>query len=259
MSELEILGLPLHPLVVHLVVVALPVGALATMAAVLSPVVRSRYGTLALATLSVGALASVAAMITGTILAETETRPEQHASFGTWTVIAALTTSAIAWAWWVLERRREQTPPGHSGLAAMVSGAVAVTGAVAVVGLTVATGHSGAQATWGTRAAVPPASGSTATPTTGASAASGSAATPDIDRTYSLDEVTQHDDASSCWAVVAGQVYDLTGWVNQHPGGPARILALCGTDASLQFEAQHSGQARPERQLASFRLGSLAP
>ena len=254
---MEILGLPLHPLVVHLVVVALPVGALATIAAVLSPAVRSRYGSLALATLSVGALASIAAMITGTILAETETRPEQHAGFGTWTVIAALTTSAIAWAWWILEHRREQAPPGRGGLAAMVSGALAITGALAVIGLTIATGHSGAQATWGTRAVAPPASGSGSTPTTGAPSVPD--ATPDADRVYTLDEVAQHDDASSCWAVVEGQVYDLTRWVSQHPGGPERILGICGTDASLQFEAQHSGQARPERQLESFRIGSLTP
>ena len=247
---MEILGLPLHPLVVHLVVVALPVGGLATIATVLSPAVRSRYGILALATLSVGALASVAAMITGNALAETETRPEQHAGFGTWTVIAALATTAIAWAWWVLERRREQAPPGRGGLAAMVSGALAVTGALAVIGLTLATGHSGAQATWG----APSAPGSTAT-----SASPSADGTPDIDPVYSLDEVAQHDDASSCWAVVEGQVYDLTRWVGQHPGGPERILGLCGTDASIQFEAQHSGQARPERQMESFRIGSLAP
>ncbi len=251
---MDILGLPLHPLVVHLVVVALPVGALATIAAVLSPAVRSRYGTLALATLSVGAVASIAAMITGTILAETETRPEQHAGFGTWTVIAALTTTAIAWAWWVLERRREQAPPGRSGVAAMVSGALAVTGALAVIGLTIATGHSGAQATWGTRATAPSAPGSGATGTTPVPSPDG---TPDIDRAHTLDEVAQHDDASSCWVVVEGQVYDLTRWVGQHPGGPERILGLCGTDATVQFQAQHSGQARPERQLESFRIGSL--
>lgn len=248
---MEILGLPLHPLVVHLVVVALPVGGLATIAAVLSPTVRSRYGILALATLSVGALASAAAMISGNALAETVTRPEQHAGFGTWTVIAALASTAIAWAWWVLERRREQAPPGRGGLAAMVCGALAVTGALAVVGLTIATGHSGAQATWGTPSA--PGSG---TATASSPSADG---TPDIDSTYSLDEVAQHDDASSCWAVIQDQVYDLTGWVSRHPGGPQRILGLCGTDASPQFAAQHSGQARPERQLESFRIGSLAP
>lgn len=251
---MDILGLPLHPLVVHLVVVALPVGALATIAAVLSPAIRSRYGVLALATLSVGALAAIAAMITGTILAETETRPEQHAGFGTWTVFAALTTTAIAWVWWVLERRREQAQPGRGGLAAMVSGALAVTGALAVIGLTLATGHSGAQATWGTRAT---ASSTPAPGVTGTSPAASPDGTSDIDPAYTLDEVAQHGDESSCWAAIEGQVYDLTPWVNQHPGGPARILGLCGTDASVQFQAQHDGQARPERQLESFRIGSL--
>ena len=39
---MDILGLPLHPLVVHLVVVALPVGALAAVASVVSPAFRTR-------------------------------------------------------------------------------------------------------------------------------------------------------------------------------------------------------------------------
>ncbi|MFT3876164.1 MAG: cytochrome b5 domain-containing protein [Propioniciclava sp.] len=280
MTALEILGLPLHPLVVHLVVVALPVGALGTIAAVVSPWVRARYGVLALVTLTVGALASVAAMLTGNILAETETRPEQHAGFGTWTVIAALVTAVIAWVWWLLERRREQAPPGNGGFAAMVAGGLAVTGALAATGLTVATGHSGAEATWGTRASTPitgaPAtpggtttnsgtpstpSGSSATAPTGSTSSSPDAsATPTAatDPSYTLAEVATRNSAESCWAAINGDVYDLTRWINQHPGGASRILGLCGTDATAQFDAQHGGQGRPERTLESFRIGTLA-
>jgi glutamyl/glutaminyl-tRNA synthetase len=91
------LDLPLHPLVVHLAVVALPVGALAVIATVLWPRVRSRYGTLALATLSVGALAAIAAKVTGEQLATQVRRPESHASFGDALTIVALATAALAW------------------------------------------------------------------------------------------------------------------------------------------------------------------
>ncbi len=117
-------------------------------------------------------------------------------------------------------------------------------------------GHSGAEAVWsGTTASAEP----TGTPAPATSAPSGTATstgTPPASG-YTLDEVAQHDDASSCWAAVDGQVYDLTDWVGQHPGGPQRILSLCGTDGSAAFHAQHDGQARPEQELAQFLLGPL--
>lgn len=77
-------------------------------------------------------------------------------------------------------------------------------------------------------------------------------------KTYTLAQVAQHKDASSCWAAINGGVYDLTNWINQHPGGPEHILAICGTDGSSAFNAQHGGQARPEQELATFKIGTLA-
>ena len=73
-----------------------------------------------------------------------------------------------------------------------------------------------------------------------------------------MADVTKHADASSCWAAIDGKVYDLTAWINQHPGGPERIRALCGTDATSAFTAQHGGQARPEKELATFQIGTLS-
>ncbi len=73
-----------------------------------------------------------------------------------------------------------------------------------------------------------------------------------------MAQVAQHNNASSCWAVINGNVYDLTQWINQHPGGPQRILMLCGTDGSAAFNGQHGGQRRPASELAGFILGPLA-
>lgn len=72
-----------------------------------------------------------------------------------------------------------------------------------------------------------------------------------------MAEVSTHHTASSCWTVVSSVVYDLTGWVGQHPGGPEVILNLCGTDATAAFDAQHGGQSGPEAELATFRIGVL--
>jgi cytochrome b involved in lipid metabolism len=75
---------------------------------------------------------------------------------------------------------------------------------------------------------------------------------------YTLAEVATHKDASSCWSAINGKVYDLTAWINQHPGGPQRILSICGKDGSSAFNGQHSGQARPADELANFYKGDLA-
>jgi cytochrome b involved in lipid metabolism len=74
---------------------------------------------------------------------------------------------------------------------------------------------------------------------------------------YTMSQVAAHNSASSCWAAINGKVYNLTSWINQHPGGPGPILSLCGTDGSAAFNAQHGGQRRPESELANFYLGPL--
>lgn len=75
--------------------------------------------------------------------------------------------------------------------------------------------------------------------------------------TYTMANVAHHNSGSSCWTAINGGVYDVTSWINQHPGGPGAILSLCGTDGSTAFNGQHGGQRRPEQELASFKIGIL--
>ena len=79
-----------------------------------------------------------------------------------------------------------------------------------------------------------------------------------IASSYTMTTVTQHNTAYLCWAAINGNVYDLTNWINQHPGGQGPILSLCGTDGSAAFNGQHGGQARPASELKNFLLGPLA-
>lgn len=78
------------------------------------------------------------------------------------------------------------------------------------------------------------------------------------DATYTLADIRAHNTAQSCWAAVRGEVVDLTGWIAQHPGGPQRILNLCGTDATQAFNDQHGTSQRPNATLDQFRIGRLA-
>jgi len=81
-------------------------------------------------------------------------------------------------------------------------------------------------------------------------------------KSYSMDEVVKHNNASDCWMAVNGKVYDATSFVGNHPGGPA-ILKGCGTDATKLFEERptnnkgpHPEQAR--EQLAKLYIGELS-
>lgn len=84
-----------------------------------------------------------------------------------------------------------------------------------------------------------------------------SATTTDTAKHYTSAEVSAHSNAQSCWNIVNGKVYDLTSWINQHPGGSIAIVKICGIDGSSDFNRQHGGQSRPERELASFYIGVL--
>ncbi|MDE2041199.1 MAG: hypothetical protein KGI59_02360 [Patescibacteria group bacterium] len=74
---------------------------------------------------------------------------------------------------------------------------------------------------------------------------------------YTAAMVASHNGASSCWTIINGNVYNLTTWINLHPGGPQAILSLCGLDGTAAFNAQHGGQGAPARELATFYMGPL--
>ena len=153
-----------------------------------------------------------------------------------------------------------------------------------VLALTVVVGHSGATAVWGGRQpaaasartaqadVVAPAAAAAAAPrpvSTTASSRQQAQRTPQSPASpttrpkasgptaFSLADVRKHGSASSCWAAIDGGVYDLTRWIDAHPGGSDAILGICGTDATAAFDAQHGGQGSPARELAALKVGVL--
>ena len=75
---------------------------------------------------------------------------------------------------------------------------------------------------------------------------------------YTMEKVKANGTSSSCWSVISGNVYDLTKWIGQHPGGSGAITSLCGTDGTSGFMAMHRNQSKPEARLAGYLLGPLA-
>jgi hypothetical protein len=71
-------------------------------------------------------------------------------------------------------------------------------------------------------------------------------------------QVEMRNSKSACWSIIDGKVYDLTRWIDSHPGGPSYIQFICGKDGTSSFKAQHSGRPNPVARLVDFFIGDLA-
>lgn len=77
--------------------------------------------------------------------------------------------------------------------------------------------------------------------------------------TFTLAQIAQHSNKSSCWSTIENKVYDLTTWISQHPGGEQNILSICGKDGTSAFTAQHDHRQQQQNILAGFLIGNLSP
>jgi len=113
-----------------------------------------------------------------------------------------------------------------------------------------------------------PAASSTpsSTPTPAASSTPSATPTPIASKTqtpaasatgYTLAQVKANNTAANCWTIVDDNVYNLTTWINAHPGGANAIMSLCGVDGTSAFKSQHAGRAMPVAQLDSLKIGPL--
>jgi len=74
--------------------------------------------------------------------------------------------------------------------------------------------------------------------------------------TYDWAEIRRHATSSSTWLVIDGDVYDVSGWLEQHPGGAERLRQWAGRDATGAFEeAGHSPLTRILR--LNYRIGRV--
>jgi L-lactate dehydrogenase (cytochrome) len=56
-------------------------------------------------------------------------------------------------------------------------------------------------------------------------------------------EVAEHSSAHSCWVIIHGRVYDVTQFLNSHPGGVKSILRWAGKDATEEYDPIHPAGA----------------
>lgn len=62
-------------------------------------------------------------------------------------------------------------------------------------------------------------------------------------KTLSSTEVAKHSTREDCYLIVKNIVYDVTTYIDKHPGGKSKIVNKCGQESSSAFAAIHSNFA----------------
>ena len=137
-------GLPIHPLVVHAVVVLLPLAILGTIAIALRPVWRRTYGPLVLGTAAVATALIPVATSSGEALEKHVGDPGKHAQLGDQLIWFAIPLLLLDVALVYLSRR-----PRAKGTALTAVAVLSVVAAVAAGVQVYRVGDSGARAAWG--------------------------------------------------------------------------------------------------------------
>ncbi|GAB2291053.1 DNA replication regulator sld2 [Dionaea muscipula] len=57
------------------------------------------------------------------------------------------------------------------------------------------------------------------------------------------EEIKAHNKPGDLWISIQGKVYDVSNWVNDHPGGETPLLSLAGQDVTDAFIAYHPGSS----------------
>lgn len=56
-------------------------------------------------------------------------------------------------------------------------------------------------------------------------------------KVITMNEVSTHSSKADCWFVIGGKVYDVTNFLEEHPGGEEVLIEASGGDATQDFES----------------------
>ncbi|KAL8486840.1 hypothetical protein ACS0TY_023045 [Phlomoides rotata] len=75
---------------------------------------------------------------------------------------------------------------------------------------------------------------------------------------FTYSDVSAHNNPQDCWVIINGKVYNVTSYLNEHPGGDDVLLGQAGKDGSEEFEDVGHGSAA-RLMLDEFYVGEIDP
>lgn len=76
-----------------------------------------------------------------------------------------------------------------------------------------------------------------------------------MSKEYSRDEVAKNNSADALWCIIDAKVYDLTDFIDAHPGGETVLLQVAGTDATTAFYNLHRHEVL--QKYSDFQIGTV--
>lgn len=72
-------------------------------------------------------------------------------------------------------------------------------------------------------------------------------------------ELAKHNTKSSCWVAIHGEIWDVTEFLSQHPGGASLILKVAGQDATESYKDFHSPELVSTTLDLTAKKGTIDP
>jgi uncharacterized membrane protein len=218
--------LPLHPLVIHLTIVLIPLVALFIILSTWSKLRIRRVIILFLLFLSLAS--AIIANRTGEALSLLVGYPVSHAEAGERVVIAA---AILFLGYFLIGRRRD-----------LVSKIIITAISLATLPIIYFAGHSGAELVWKFKYE---------------SGLESISLAPNSK--VSVEQVREKNVDSSCWTIIDGKVYDLTTFFFKYPGERSDVTPLCGIDGSDLYRGELEGNKFPREILKLYQIGKIQP
>lgn len=73
---------------------------------------------------------------------------------------------------------------------------------------------------------------------------------------YNLSEVSNHCSPDDCWLVIFDRVYNVTSFLQEHPGGEYIMMEFAGRDATIPFRSTRHGKDSYQM-LSNYLIGIL--
>ena len=72
------------------------------------------------------------------------------------------------------------------------------------------------------------------------------------------EEVQKHNTKEDCWVIIHNKVYDVSDFVDEHPGGSAVILKYAGKNATKAFDPIHPPDTLTKYLAPKHHLGEVS-